>query len=314
MELPGKRAIFWRLALDFKSDDRPRSRRLSYALEIKGFDDRLDLLHTTGELSSDDQLCATAQIWAFVRPDSPQPSIVGITTFLTRSALLKGKVALVIGGSRGLVAAISQALALQGCSVLMNYHQSKVEAEQIQASLHDESSLIELAQGDASDIQWCLALRQYVLEKYKGIDFLVCNASPPIRPLSFVPEKLERFQDFLGKSLSLVSVPMSTFLGCLSERSGWNVVVSSAFVRDLPAEWPHYVTAKFAVEGLAHWAAAQHPLIHSLIVRPPKLLTDQTNTTMGRQGAMAVEQAAAAIVKHLCSARLSKSIQVLDSF
>ena len=165
-----------------------------------------------------------------------------------------------------------------------------------------------------ADVQWCQTLRQYVLKEYKGLDFLVCNASPPIRALSFVPEKLERFHDFLGKSLALVSVPMSIFLGCLSERSGWNVVISSAFVRDLPAEWPHYVTAKCAVEGLAHWAAAQYPQTHSLVVRPPKLLTDQTNTTMGRQGAMAVEQAAAAIVKHLCSSRPSKSIQVLDSF
>ena len=314
MELPGKRAIFWQLALDFKPDDGQRGGSLSYAVEIKGFDDRLDLLHTTGELSCDNQIYATAQIRAFVRPDSPKPSIVGITTHLTRSELLKGKVALVIGGSRGLGAAISQALALQGCSVLVNYRQSKVEAEQIQASLHNESSLIELAQGDASDVQWCQTLRQYVLKEYKGLDFLVCNASPPIRALSFVPEKLERFHDFLGKSLALVSVPMSIFLGCLSERSGWNVVISSAFVRDLPAEWPHYVTAKCAVEGLAHWAAAQYPQTHSLVVRPPKLLTDQTNTTMGRQGAMAVEQAAAAIVKHLCSSRPSKSIQVLDSF
>ena len=314
MELPGKRALFWRLALDFKPDDGQWRGPLSYAVEIKGFDERHDLLHTNGELSSGNQLCATAQIWAFVRPDSPQPSIVGITALLPRSERLKGKLTLVIGGSRGLGAAISQALALQGCSVLVNYRQSKVEAEQIQASLHAESSLIELAQGDASDIQWCQKLHQYILKEYKGLDFLVCNASPPIRPLSFVPEKLEWFQDFLGKSLALVSMPMSIFLGCLSERSGWNVVISSAFVRDLPAEWPHYVTAKFAVEGLAHWAAAHYPQTHSLVVRPPKLLTDQTNTTMGRQGAMAVEQAAAAIVKHLCSSGPSKSVQVLDSF
>jgi NAD(P)-dependent dehydrogenase (short-subunit alcohol dehydrogenase family) len=315
MELPGKRAIFWRLALDINSDDDGRRRGpLSYAVGVKGFDERLDLLHTTGELFLGNQLFATAQMWAFVRPDSPQPSIVGITALLPRSELLKGKVALVIGGSRGLGAAISQALALQGCSVLLNYRQSKVEAEQTQANLEGKSSLIELAQGDASDIRWCRKLREHILKEYKGLDFLVCNASPPIRALSFVPEKLERFQDFIAKSLALVSVPMSMFLNCLSERSGWNVVVSSAFVRDLPGEWPHYVTAKCAVEGLAHWAAGQYPQTRSLIVRPPKLLTDQTNTTMGRQGAMAVEQAAAAIVKHLRSSAPSRSVQVLDNF
>lgn len=61
---------------------------------------------------------------------------------------------------------ISHVLPLQGCSVLVNYHQSAVEAKQIRVSLHDESSLIELAQGDASDIQWCQTLRQYVLKEY----------------------------------------------------------------------------------------------------------------------------------------------------
>lgn len=314
MELPGKRAVFWRLALDFKSDEGQHRGPLSYDVTIKDFDERLDLLHTTGNLSADSNLCATAQIWAFVRRDSPQSSIVGITNCLPGSEQLKGKVALVIGGSRGLGAAISQALALQGCSVLVNYHQCKVEAEQMRTSLRDNSSLIELVQGDAADIQWCQELRQHMLKEYGGLDFLVCNASPPIRPLSFMPENLERFQDFLARTLALVSVPMSIFLNSLSERSGWNVVVSSAFVRDLPAEWPHYVTAKFAVEGLVHWAAAHYPQTHSLVVRPPKLLTDQTNTTLGRQGAMRVEQAAASIVRHLCNTRPSKAVQVLESF
>ena len=314
MELPGKRAIFWRLALDFQPDDGRPWGPLPYNIEIKGFDDRLDLLHTTGKLFSGDRLCATAQIRAFVRPDSPQSSIAGIMALMPRSEQLKGKVALVIGGSRGLGAAIGQTLALQGCSVLVNYHHSKVEAEQVRASLGEEAGLIELTQGDAADVECCLKLRQDILKEHKGLDFLVCNASPPIRPLSFVPEKLGQFQDFLAKSLALVGVPMSVFLGCLSERSGWNVIVSSAFVRDLPGEWPHYVTAKCAVEGLARWAAAHYQQTQTLLVRPPKLLTDQTNTTLGRQGAMAVERAAVAIVKHLCNSGPSKEVQVLESF
>jgi NAD(P)-dependent dehydrogenase (short-subunit alcohol dehydrogenase family) len=314
MELPGKRAIFWRLTLDFQPDDGRPVGPLSYEVTIKDFDERLDLLHTTGELSSGERLYATAQIRAFVRPDSPRSSIAGITALLPRSEKLKGKVALVIGGSRGLGAAISQALALQGCSVLVNYHHSNTEAEEIRASLGDQSELIVLEQGDATDIEWCQKLRQHILREYKGIDFLICNASPPIRPLAFVPEKLELFQDFVVKSVALVSVPMSVFLDCLSESSGWNVIVSSAFVRDLPGEWPHYVTAKCAVEGLAQWATAHNQKTQTLLVRPPKLLTDQTNTTMGREGAMPMERAAAAIVRHLCNSTLSQGVQVLDRF
>jgi NAD(P)-dependent dehydrogenase (short-subunit alcohol dehydrogenase family) len=85
-------------------------------------------------------------------------------------------------------------------------------------------------------------------------------------------------------------------------------------VRDLPEQWPHYVTAKFAIEGLAQWAAAHYQPAQTLIVRPPKLLTDQTNTTLGRQGAMKVEQAATSMVRHLCNSTPSKAVQVLESF
>lgn len=314
MELPGRRAIFWRLALDFKPNAGQHRGPLFYDVTITDLDERVDLLHTTGNLSSESFLCATAQMWAFIRRDSPQSLIAKITNIFPRSEQLKGKVALVVGGSRGLGAAISQALALQGCSVLLNYHKCTVEAEQVRASLLDQSSLIELVQGNAADVHWCQELRQHIIQKYNGLDFLVCSASPPIHPLHFVPEKLEGFQEFVAQSLTLVSSPMSSFLDCLSERFGWNVVISSSFVRDPPAEWPHYVTAKFAIEGLVHWAAALYPQTHSLIVRPPKLLTDQTNTTLGRQGAMEVEQAATSIVKQLCNSEPSQSVLVLETF
>lgn len=314
MELPGKRAIFWRLVLEMKPEEGQPEEPLSYDVMIQDFDERFDLLHTAGHLSSGSKFFATAQMWAFVRQDSPTPSLRQIRDLVPGSDQLKGKVALVIGGSRGLGAAISQALASQGCSVLVNYHQCKAEAEQIRASLGDQSDLIELVQGDAADVEWCENMRQNIIEQYGGLDVLVCNASPAIRPLPFLPEKLTQFEAFLAQSVALVSLPMASFLGTLSERSGWNVLISSAFVKDLPAEWPHYVTAKCAVEGLVHWAAAHHPKVQSLIVRPPKLLTDQTNTTLGRQGAMRVEQVAASLVGQLCHPGRSNTVQILESF
>ena len=69
-----------------------------------------------------------------------------------------------------------------------------------------------------------------------------------------------------------------------------------------------------AIEGLVQWVAAHHQQVRSLVVRPPKLLIDQTNTTLGRQGAMAVEQVAAAVVTRLCIPDPSKAVQVLESF
>ena len=46
MEFPGRRAIFWRLVLDFKPEDRQQQGPLSYDVTIQDFDERFDLLHT----------------------------------------------------------------------------------------------------------------------------------------------------------------------------------------------------------------------------------------------------------------------------
>lgn len=314
MHLPGKRAVFWRLTLDFHETAAHREGPFFFDAAVEELDERYDLLRSVGTLSSGSLPYATAHMSAFVRQDSPEPSLRRIADLLPESEHLKGKLALVIGGSRGLGAAITQALASQGCSVLLNYQQSTAEAERIRASLGDRSALVELMQGNAADIQWCLSVRETILKQYGGLDVLVCNASPPIRPLAFEPEKIAQFQDFLTRSLELVSAPMSTFLGTLAERGGWNVVISSSFVSELPADFPHYVTAKCALEGLMNWAAVRHPKVRHLIVRPPKLLTDQTNTTVGRQGAMEVEQAAASIVGHLHRASPSPAVQIMETF
>lgn len=314
MHLPGKRAVFWRLQLDFHAADAHREGAFFYDAAVEDWDERYDLLHTLGTLSAGSLPYATAHMWAFVRQDSPQSTPRRLVDFLPPSDDLKGRLALVIGGSRGLGAAVTQALASQGCSVLLSYHHSTTEAERVRASLGERSALIELVQGDAADISWCLSVRERIRKQHGGLDMLVCNASPPIRPLAFAPEKFGQFQDFLTRSLALVSVPMSTFLNMLAEKAGWNIVLSSSFVRELPADFPHYVAAKSALEGLVNWAAAQQPKVRHRIVRPPKLLTDQTNTTLGRQGAMEVEQIAASIVKHLCRPDQSQALQIMETF
>lgn len=314
MELPGQRAVFWRLILNFLPELESHSGPFGYEAVVQELDERFDLLYTTGSLSSGHTPGATAKMWAFVRQDSPQPSLNRITDILPPSQQLSGKVALVIGGSRGLGAAITQALASQGCSVALNYHRSSRDADRVRASFGADSDRITLLQGDAADSQWCATARQTILDRYGKLDLLICNASPPIRPLPFAPERMAQFEEFLAGSLALVTVPMASFLDTLAEQGGWSIVLSSMFVTEPPADFPQYVTTKSAVEGLARWAALHYPKVRHLIVRPPKLLTDQTNTTLGRQGAMEVEQVAASLVRHICSAPHSLTAEILETF
>lgn len=85
-----------------------------------------------------------------------------------------------------------------------------------------------------TDVQWCRKLREDILKRYGGLDVLVRYTSPPIRPLPFVPEKVDQSREFITNGLARISLPISGFLGLLSERFGWNVVISSAFVWGSP--------------------------------------------------------------------------------
>ena len=256
---------------------------------------------------------ARAQLWAFLRPESPESSLTRLNTLLPGRPNLLGKVAVVVGGSRGLGSTTALALALTGCTVYVIYQRSRDQAERLQTLAAGASGEIRPVQGNATDSGWCRALLDHVNQRHDGLDVLICNACPLIQPLNFAPETLERFQRFVNESLALVSVPMSIFLPALEKKSGWNVIVSSEFVRTTPPQFPHYVTAKCAVEGLAHWAAAQFKKVGFLLARPPKLLTDQTNTPQGRHGAAPVEFIAAAVASRLGEPRSGSPVEVMET-
>lgn len=314
MELPGKRALFWRLSMQFEPPPVRHQGRLRYQARVDKIDRRVDLLELSGSLASANGIIANASISAFVRAESPAPSWRSIDKLIPRSEALRGKVALVIGGSRGLGASIGTALALQGGTVVINFLHSRSEAEKLQHGLGAVPGQIELLRGNATDPTWCQALKEHVVEKYGGLDLLVCNACPPIRPLGFGQDSSLRFHEFVNRALQLVETPMSTLIGSLAQRRGWCVAISSSFVHSVPPEWPHYVTAKAAVEGLVHWAAEQYRQVQFLVLRPPKLLTDQTNTPLGRNGAQSADQVAAKLTARLCQPPSGERPEFLSEF
>ena len=308
MELPGERATFWKVELRLAPAPEMRSLPLTYFAEVVRRDDRVGLVEIAATLGDG---LATATISAFVREESSTADTGTLAALVADTPDLTDKVALVVGGSRGLGAAIGQALALRGAHVVLVYRDSAAEAGRVRDSLVDASGTIEPIQGDAGNAEWCRATLRALLELRGGLDLLVCNAAPPIRPLRFDAGTFDRFVGFVHESVGLVAAPLAALLTDLDARSGTALVVSSSALTTLPPEWPHYVTAKAAVEGLASWAAAAHPRVRLVVVRPPKLLTDQMNSLLGRVGATRVEPVAAEIVRHLGRPRAKAPIPEL---
>ncbi|QNT98124.1 short chain dehydrogenase (plasmid) [Streptomyces griseofuscus] len=297
MRLPGENCLLGRVALDFRPVAVSGPARLSYTARVVHADPRFGLLTIAGEVSADGVVVAVAEIEAMVREPAPLATAAALGAHLSPSTRLRGTSAVVVGGSRGLGAALSLALVSQGCEVFVGHRST------LPQSLLDDAGrlpgLLRSAPGDAADPRWSDGLRARAEQKCGGLDFLVCSAAPPLRTLGLAATDLDRMDAFLTGSLRLVSAPLAGLLPLLRPGRSSCLVVSSAALREPPRDWPHYVAAKSAVEGLVHWAARHHPGVGFLLARPGMLWTEQTNSPSARETAGPVEPVAARLVRRL---------------
>jgi 3-oxoacyl-[acyl-carrier protein] reductase len=89
---------------------------------------------------------------------------------------MKGKVALVTGGSRGIGKAIALELAGRGATVVVNYNSSASAAEEIVAHIKSNGGEALAVKADVSDAEQVTALFKAVIDAYGRLDILVNNA------------------------------------------------------------------------------------------------------------------------------------------
>ncbi|HLI88085.1 MAG TPA: SDR family oxidoreductase [Ktedonobacteraceae bacterium] len=90
---------------------------------------------------------------------------------------LDGKVALVIGGGRGIGAASARVLASQGASVAVNYLQNAASAEQVVAQIRAAGGKAISVQADVLDIGQVAHMVELTHGAYGRLDILVHSAS-----------------------------------------------------------------------------------------------------------------------------------------
>ncbi|MGH9269046.1 MAG: SDR family NAD(P)-dependent oxidoreductase, partial [Acidimicrobiales bacterium] len=231
---------------------------------------------------------------------------------LPSSPCLEGRVGLVVGASRGFGAALALALASQGATVYASFNHGRAGAELLAMNAAAGPGRLLLAQGDATDPTWCAETRERLLADCGRLDFLICNAFPTPVPLALHPASTDRVVDYAARGLRTVAEPLAGFIGQLAATRGWAAVVSSSYVNTAPPEWPHYVAAKASCEALLRAVVNQHRAVSGLIVRPPPLLTDLTNTPLARRAAVPPEPLAAAVVRRLSGAPAPGSTVLID--
>lgn len=120
---------------------------------------------------------------------------------------LKGKVALVTGGSRGMGRAICLGLAREGARVVVNYLQRADAAEEVVARIRGGGRKAIAAPGDVSRRRDAEALMAGTLEAWGGLDILVNVAGVAVFGdfLAATEEDWDRQMDVNAKGVFLAS-------------------------------------------------------------------------------------------------------------
>ncbi|MBF6327041.1 SDR family NAD(P)-dependent oxidoreductase [Nocardia transvalensis] len=229
---------------------------------------------------------AKVSVESLVREAVPGPNLNELAGVLPPSQALADRTIFVVGGSRGLGAAISLGLAAQGARVFVGCTR---EPEELLNAAQDLRERLHPVIADAANPR---ALAAALPEE--PLDGVVVSAAPAIPTLPLAPDAVDAGIEFLSDSSRLVLSPLAVCAQRLRP-DATVVLVSSEAVTDPPRWWPHYAAAKGALEGLAQYAARHHPW-RVVVARPPRLWTELTNTPGGRALSNPIGPVAAGIV------------------
>jgi 3-oxoacyl-[acyl-carrier protein] reductase len=165
---------------------------------------------------------------------------------------LKGKVALVTGGSRGIGRAAAIALAQAGCEVAVNYLAAEDQAHEVVASIGEMNRRGIAVQANVSDENEVKRLIEQVEEGLGSVDILVNNAgvvhSKPLAELA-----ASDWQSVIASNLTSAFLVSQACLPSMRRRRwGRIIMLSSIAAQTGGVIGPHYAASKAGMIGLAH--------------------------------------------------------------
>jgi 3-oxoacyl-(acyl-carrier-protein) reductase len=137
---------------------------------------------------------------------------------------LKGKIALVTGGSRGIGRAIAMALAEEGADIAINYQRSREAAELICQQMAQKGVRAKAYQADVADIKQVDAMVGNLVKDLGTVSILV-NCAGITRDRSFVKMSREQWDEVIDTNLGGPYNVTHALLPAMLE-AGWGRIIN----------------------------------------------------------------------------------------
>jgi 3-oxoacyl-[acyl-carrier protein] reductase len=201
--------------------------------------------------------------------------------------LLRERVALITGASRGIGAATARLFARHGAAVAVNYHASPQRAREVVAAIEAEGGRAIAVQASVDNPTQLTTMVREVERALGPIDTLVMNATAVHNNAalfgSFLESSWEAYQDVVQGELVGVYHPARVLAPLMVERKRGNLIaVSSQIARRTPPGSGAHAAGKASVEALMKVLAAElgpHG-IRVNVVAPGLTETEATSETM----------------------------------
>jgi len=193
--------------------------------------------------------------------------------------ILKDKVAVVTGSSRGIGAATAAILAEKGARVAVNCRVNVEKGEEVLASIREKGGEGILVQADVTDPDQARSLVDRAVEELGPVDILVNNANIHFPIKAFFDYSWEDFERKLLQEMKALFHPCKAVAtGMARRRSGCIVNISSGLSRVPGLGFCAHTSAKSALDGFSK--ALAHELgphgIRVNVVAPGLTVTDAT--------------------------------------
>jgi 3-oxoacyl-[acyl-carrier protein] reductase len=193
--------------------------------------------------------------------------------------MLKEKVALITGSSRGIGAAIARLFAQEGAKVIVHGRDTNALSS-VQAEIEGAGGMAMPVEADITKFDEIESMRRQIEGTFGPVDILVANAGQNLvmpGPLEEISE--EGWHATIDVNLTASFLTIKSFLPGMKERKAGNIItISSAAARRPTARSPiPYTAAKAGIQILTQIVATQagHYGIRANCITPETILTER---------------------------------------